>query len=284
MNIEKYEQRWRPLIEKARNAFDGRLERGIKEGFRLEDKNGHQICAIYWGTTNQKGNAIEVAVSPTLGIGKMSGEEVVNWLEGEIRVGRRGSRRRGDKSWPTIGFATDGEVYPFFDKVYDLRTGCSNPTNADAEPSPQQDLLAKYRDKTRNMPETTVAFRRAKQRIGQALLRRLLMDVWGGKCAVIGLSLPRLLRASHIKPWADSTDEERLNPENALLLAPQLDAAFDVGLITFDAVGRLEMSPRVSTEDRRLLGLDSATALRIPPSDEQGAFLAWHREHRFRVD
>ena len=48
-----------------------------------------------------------------------------------------------------------------------------------------------------------------------------------------GLDVPELLRASHIKPWADcGTDAERLDVFNGLLLAPHLDAAFDAGFIT----------------------------------------------------
>ena len=57
------------------------------------------------------------------------------------------------------------------------------------------------------------------------------MEYWDSKCAVTGLAIPELLKASHIKPWKDSTDEERLDIFNGLLLAPHLDAAFDRGFI-----------------------------------------------------
>ena len=64
-----------------------------------------------------------------------------------------------------------------------------------------------------------------------------LMDFWGGRCPLTGITHPRLLRASHMKPWSACTDAaERLNVHNGLLLAAHLDAAFDAGLITF---GRL---------------------------------------------
>ena len=55
------------------------------------------------------------------------------------------------------------------------------------------------------------------------------MRLWGGRCAVTGLDLPLLLRASHIKPWRDSDNRERLDPYNGLLLSPSYDAAFDWG-------------------------------------------------------
>ena len=43
------------------------------------------------------------------------------------------------------------------------------------------------------------------QRIGQNLFREGLLDLWGRalRCAATGLAVPALLRASHIKPWAD---------------------------------------------------------------------------------
>src|SRR5690606_935674 len=50
-----------------------------------------------------------------------------------------------------------------------------------------------------------------RQRIGQDLFRELLMDYWGGRCAVTGLDVSGLLRASHAKPWKDATDAERLD-------------------------------------------------------------------------
>lgn len=59
-----------------------------------------------------------------------------------------------------------------------------------------------------------------------------VLDFWEGRCGVTRLAVPELLRASHIKPWADcESDAERLDVYNRLLFAPQLDAAFDKGLI-----------------------------------------------------
>ena len=47
------------------------------------------------------------------------------------------------------------------------------------------------------------------------------------------LTVPRLLVASHIKPWSDFPND-RLNPCNGLCLSSLHDAAFDFGLITLD--------------------------------------------------
>ncbi len=76
-----------------------------------------------------------------------------------------------------------------------------------------------------------------RQRVGQDLFRDGLLTLWQGRCAISGLSVPELLRASHAKPWASSTDAERLDVYNGLLLAAHLDAAFDCGLITVQVDG-----------------------------------------------
>ena len=52
-------------------------------------------------------------------------------------------------------------------------------------------------------------------------------------CRVTRVSEPRHLQASHIKPWRDATDAERLDGANGLLLSPHIDHLFDEGYITF---------------------------------------------------
>ncbi|MDH4562316.1 HNH endonuclease [Pseudomonas sp. BN411] len=119
-----------------------------------------------------------------------------------------------------------------------------------------------------------------KARIGQGGYREALLAYWGG-CAVTDCSVPELLRASHIKPWRAASAGERLDPYNGLLLTPNLDLAFDQGLISFDDEGHI------------LLGCDldpaSAIALNIIPElrlrqiePRHRDYLAWHREHLFR--
>ena len=72
-------------------------------------------------------------------------------------------------------------------------------------------LLQAFEEATSKMPRSTEAERLVVQRVGQDVFRAGLLDYWEGKCAVTGLAIPELLRASHIKPWADcETDAERL--------------------------------------------------------------------------
>lgn len=65
------------------------------------------------------------------------------------------------------------------------------------------ELLHTFEKKTAALPRATEAERFVVQRVGQDLFRAGLVDYWQGRCAISGLAVPELLRASHIKPWAD---------------------------------------------------------------------------------
>ncbi len=126
--------------------------------------------------------------------------------------------------------------------------------------------LARFAHATADLPRTTEAERLVVQRVGQGIFRQALMEYWGGRCAVTGISDPRLLRASHIVPWAAcATDRERLDCHNGLLLSALWDAAFDAGLVSFDQTGVAILGDALSPEARAALG-DTAQ-LRIALSD-----------------
>lgn len=118
-----------------------------------------------------------------------------------------------------------------------------------------------------------------KARIGQGIFRKQLLEMWDG-CAVTGVNLPDLLRASHIKPWRDSTNPERTNRYNGLLLLPQYDHLFDKGFISFDDDGQILRSPALEDIPIRQLGINEED--RIPSlSNAHIAFLRYHRKNRF---
>lgn len=144
------------------------------------------------------------------------------------------------------------------------------------------ELLHTFQKDTATLPKTTEAERLVVQRVGQDVFRRGLLDYWEGRCAITGLHVPELLRASHIKPWTDcATDAERLDVHNGLLLAPHLDAAFDRGFMTVTDDGEVAISPQLTAESRKLLSLDRP--LRVPGlTDAHRAYLPWHRSKVFR--
>lgn len=118
-----------------------------------------------------------------------------------------------------------------------------------------------------------------KARIGQGTFRQQLLEMWEG-CAVTNVILPNVLRASHIKPWRFSTNAERLDPYNGLLLLPQYDQLFDKGLITFDEAGRLIRSPAIQDIEPAKLGIDINDRLRSRSNQHQ-TFLEFHRAEVF---
>jgi hypothetical protein len=117
-------------------------------------------------------------------------------------------------------------------------------------------------------------------RIGQGQFRLSLIAYWQG-CSVTGCSQVEILRASHIKPWRDSTNEERLNIYNGLLLLPNLDACFDMGFISFSDERKILISSQIS--DTTLAQLDIKHGMELLKIEqEHKEFLGYHRQKVFR--
>ena len=115
-----------------------------------------------------------------------------------------------------------------------------------------------------------------KSRIGQGIFRQRLLAYWK-QCAVTGFDDTGLLIASHIKPWRLSNNSERLNGFNGLLLTPNLDKAFDAGLITFDSDGDIKVSPRL--KDFSKFGI--TTDMKVQLTLDHEPFLTFHRANVF---
>lgn len=114
-------------------------------------------------------------------------------------------------------------------------------------------------------------------RIGQGRFRQELMAYWQRQCAVTGVAVDEALIASHIKPWAQSDNTERLDAYNGLLLSANLDRLFDRGLIGFADDGRLIRSNRISEADLARLGIaPDARLCRVVP--QHLPYLAHHRQ------
>lgn len=116
-------------------------------------------------------------------------------------------------------------------------------------------------------------------RIGQGAYRSRILQRWNNACAVTGCTVTEALRASHIKPWCESENSERLDPNNGLILLASIDALFDRGLISFEDDGSMLVSDAISSDDRALLGLPAS--LRLPLKDQEKAYLALHRGKHF---
>jgi putative restriction endonuclease len=86
-------------------------------------------------------------------------------------------------------------------------------------------------------------------RVGQGEFRQRILRKWNFKCAVNDTSIKEILIASHIVPWREANDEERLDVNNGLLLSPTYDALFDKYLISFEDNGKIILSKSRSKED-----------------------------------
>lgn len=120
-----------------------------------------------------------------------------------------------------------------------------------------------------------------KSRIGQGKFRKKLIDYWQS-CAVTGCPTISILRASHIKPWRDCSNQERLDPYNGLLLIPNLDILFDSGLISFLDDGLLIVSSHLNEESQLILGLNVGLRIKRLKSKHK-PFLDYHRNHVFKI-
>ena len=105
-----------------------------------------------------------------------------------------------------------------------------------------------------------------KARVGQGYFRDLLINKYSCKCALCNISTETMLRASHIKSWKQSTDAEKLDENNGLLLCAHHDALFDKHLITFDNLGNVQISPTLSTQEQMDLGLTTLPSIAVTPA------------------
>ena len=124
-------------------------------------------------------------------------------------------------------------------------------------------------------PNTTERKGLVTSRVGQGSYRRELLNKFQNKCAVTGAELKEILIASHIVPWKDSSDEERRDVNNGILLSPTYDALFDKHLISFDDLGSIIISSKIKNLVN-VLGIDPNAKVKV--DDEMKNYLSRHRE------
>lgn len=81
-------------------------------------------------------------------------------------------------------------------------------------------------------------------RVNQNVFRKMILSIYDNRCALTGIDIPKLLLASHIKPWSEDK-ENRLNPLNGIYLSALYDKTFDQGLIGFDQNYRVVLSQEI---------------------------------------
>ncbi len=117
-----------------------------------------------------------------------------------------------------------------------------------------------------------------KARVNQGVFRDRLIRKYH-KCCLCGTDEESLLVASHIKPWVDSSPEERVDVNNGLLLCPNHDKLFDRGYISFDDDGRIIISRMLSENNRVFLNVDPDFSIELKELGK--VYMKYHREKIF---
>ena len=140
-----------------------------------------------------------------------------------------------------------------------------------------------YIESIKNDSEIPETERKAiiQSRVGQGTFRKALFEKYQGRCIITGLDHPKLLVASHIKPWAVSSNRERLSVDNGLLLSATYDRLFDSGLITFDRQGKIFLSSFIGTENTKRLNLSKDMCFNLRISGNMGEYLDYHNDVLF---
>lgn len=133
-----------------------------------------------------------------------------------------------------------------------------------------------------SIPETErAALVRARR--GQGLFRDNVRTIERA-CRISRVERMEHLIASHIQPWRDSSNEQRLDGENGLLLTPTIDHLFDKGFISFEDSGQLIVSPVSDPISLQRMGIDRNAGVNVGAfSQGQRHYLEFHRENVLRM-
>lgn len=138
--------------------------------------------------------------------------------------------------------------------------------------------LVEYAEKVKNKPNEDIR----KAREGQGKYREQLLEQCRF-CPVTMISDERLLIASHIKPWAASLDNEKIDPYNGYMLSPMFDKLFDRGFITFAENRHMILSEFISPFTWKQIGVKNDTFIKaLPMDDKRIEYLKFHHESVFK--
>ena len=141
----------------------------------------------------------------------------------------------------------------------------------------RQGVISPTRARKYKKPSRTERRGLVTSRVGQGYYRQQIIDRWEGKCPITGISIASLLIASHIVPWSQSNDEEKLDVNNGILLSPNFDALFDRHLISFENDGSILISTKLSPKDIEALGVNEA--IKISVTEGMVPYLGRHRKN-----
>lgn len=116
-----------------------------------------------------------------------------------------------------------------------------------------------------------------KVRRGKKQFNSSLQELWHNECPLCGIAIEAALAASYAKPWKDSTDAERMDPHNGILLCANHAALFTAGLIAFTGGGQLHIASRIPEKQHAVYGLDKTA--KVPATLEHAPYFRWHKRN-----
>jgi putative restriction endonuclease len=178
----------------------------------------------------------------------------------------------------------DGETYFEFRLMPDFDGSTHRSVEDEIQMSTDEDDIRRASELV--PPPATTVERIVKARVGQQKFKKEVIKQCDGTCAFTLVHDEGLLIAGHIKPWAKSNDEEKLDPQNGLVFTPTYDRLFNNGLITFTDSRALLISPLVSRETATRLHIAPNMEIDIPllgnSNRRRRDYMDYHREHEFR--
>jgi hypothetical protein len=133
----------------------------------------------------------------------------------------------------------------------------------------EKDLITQVQDKNKVLedygivpPNVTERSGLVTSRVGQGVYRKRIIHRWEYKCAVTGFNKLDVLIASHIVPWCESNDNERLDVYNGILLSPVYDALFDRNLISFENTGKIILSDKIDDNAYKKIGVSGSERIK----------------------
>ena len=141
----------------------------------------------------------------------------------------------------------------------------------------QEDLIKQNDKLSKRVRETLIL-----SRVGHGTYRKRLLE----ECMYCPITLvndERILRASHLKPWADSDDNEKVDVKNGLILTPTYDTLLDKGFITFDNNKNMIVSPWISPMNQKKLNIYTGKSIpHLPLDKKRMKYLEYHRDIVFK--
>lgn len=138
-------------------------------------------------------------------------------------------------------------------------------------------VLLKERNRLLQIVAIMESEAKSKIQKGEQRFHRALSPVWNNECAICGIDSPDLLKASLAKPWKDSTEEEKLDPYNGILLCHNHDALYQKGYIAFDGQGKIHISDRLHEQDYDKYLIHQK--IRINRQEENKKYFKWHKKN-----